>query len=263
LTPPTIEPPAAAPSDRLQAERLAIRHMFGEPPSDDGSTPASLLVVIEAVNATDEPVDANGEISLMIMAGQTQETLKRIERWDFTAEETRAAWQSSHLGDGLHLQLPLTALPLPVGKLQLFARLVDGDDRKLLARADFSVDKLTSLDAYDPKAAKPTASTPAITPAAAAEEIDEPAAVAVHEGPSVAGAETSEQSSAKAKPLSSSPATKWRASSEAVRSASIGSSAATPKSSDGWIRQPPGGRAPFAAPRTVQSGEGRDWQPFR
>ena len=72
----------------------------------------------------------------MVMAGETQEALKRVDRWDFTAEETQAAWQSSQLGDGLHLELPLATGPLPEGPLELWARLVNADgDEAAGARA--------------------------------------------------------------------------------------------------------------------------------
>jgi hypothetical protein len=230
---------------RLAAQQLVIRKLFSEPASDDGSTPASLLVVVEAVNATNEPVDANGEISLMVMTGESQESLQRVERWDFTAEETQAAWQSSHLGDGLHLQLPLTNSQLPEGPLQLFAKLVNQDGEKLLARVSFQAGELTSMDAVAPAAV----ATEEVTPAVAEEE------VAYVQPPKSAA-----QSQLPA-PLPA--ATKWRASSEARLSGPSSGTNSAPKTPTGWMRQPPGGRAPFATPQTAAGGDGRDWQPFR
>ncbi|HYO24915.1 MAG TPA: hypothetical protein VEQ85_08195, partial [Lacipirellulaceae bacterium] len=146
LEPAPELPPPADPS-RLSASRLQIRRVFGSDAEEaaDGAAPRSLLIVVEALNATDEPVDANGEISLMVMAGETQETLKRVDRWDFTAEETAAAWQSSRLGDGLHLELPLDGASLPPGRLELWARLVGADGKKLLTRVPFAADDLTPL----------------------------------------------------------------------------------------------------------------------
>jgi hypothetical protein len=135
---PAGEPELASPqanAARLSAQQLKIRRVFAEP-GKDGNSPASLLVVVEAVNATDEPVDAVGAASLMIMARDPSGSLKRLERWDFTAEETAAAWQSSQLGDGLHLELPLTKSELPEGALELWARVVDANGVKLLTDAD-------------------------------------------------------------------------------------------------------------------------------
>jgi hypothetical protein len=140
---------------RLSAQQLKIRRVFSQSEEDDES-PGSLLVVVEAVNATDEPVDAVGAASLMIMARDESGMLKRIERWDFTAEETAAAWQSSHLGDGLHLELPLTESKLPEGKLELWGRVVSDDGAKLLTAAEapycFEADKLASMADAPPEA---------------------------------------------------------------------------------------------------------------
>jgi hypothetical protein len=133
---------------RLSAERLQIRRIFAESGGDDKS-PGSLLVVVEALNATDEPVDATGAASIMIMVNDAPGSFQRVARWDFTAEETAAAWQSSHLGDGLHLELPLTDDQLPEGELQLWARVVDDSGAKLLTPADqpyrFETAKLASM----------------------------------------------------------------------------------------------------------------------
>lgn len=135
---PLSEPRLAAPevnAPRLTAERLKVRRVFAEP-AEDGKSPGSLLVVVEALNATDEPVDAIGAASLMIMSRNAAGALKRLERWDFTADETAAAWQSSQLGDGLHLELPLTTGELPDGELELWARVADENGAKLLTPAD-------------------------------------------------------------------------------------------------------------------------------
>jgi hypothetical protein len=132
------EPTLAAPqvnAPRLTAQQLKVRRLFRER-SKDGDSLGSLLVVVEGVNATDEPADVIGAASLMVMARDENGALRRVDRWDFTAEETAAAWQSSHLGDGLHLELPLTEEALPEGELELWARVVDDDGAKLLTSAE-------------------------------------------------------------------------------------------------------------------------------
>jgi hypothetical protein len=146
------EPQLAGPqngSPRLSAKELKIRKIFTQPAADEGS-PGSLLVVVEAVNATDEPVDAVGAASIMVMTRDESGKPQKVERWDFSAEETAAAWQSSHLGDGLHLELPLTKPELPEGELELWARVAADDGAKLLTSTDdpfrFDAAKLASLE---------------------------------------------------------------------------------------------------------------------
>src|SRR5690606_21087030 len=88
--------------------------------------------------------DFNGKVSLMVMT-MVDEKPRRVRRWDFTAEETSAAWQSSNLGDGLHLELPLEETELPPGPLELWVRLETADDRKLLAQIPFDTVTLASI----------------------------------------------------------------------------------------------------------------------
>lgn len=136
--------------ERLSADHLQIRRIFAEHADAEAETDAvsSLLIVIEALNATDEPVGAEGEASLMIMARDDSGAMRRVERWDFTAEETAAAWQSSQLGDGLHLQLPLPKSQLPEGELELWARVVAADGRKLLTQVPLEPSQLASMDDF-------------------------------------------------------------------------------------------------------------------
>lgn len=186
-------PPIADPS-RAVAQRLEVRHAFTQPAPDDPAKLGGLLVVVEALNSMDEPVDAVGTISLMVMARDEQGVQRRVDRWDFTAEETRAAWQSSQLGDGLHLQLPLGATELPVGPLELWARLVDGDQQKLLTQLPFDAAELV---AFDDAMAAPAEAAVATAAGDAASEAEE-----------LAGGEEVEAGPAAAESL---PAPTWRA----------------------------------------------------
>lgn len=151
-------------SERLSADHLQIRRVFAERPEPDGEAIASLLVVIETLNATDEPVGADGGASLMIMKRDESGAMRRVERWDFTPEETAAAWQSSQLGDGLHLELPLAEAQLPGGELELWARVLAADGRKLLTQIPLEPTQLVSMadfNAEESLAAKePAAPTP-------------------------------------------------------------------------------------------------------
>lgn len=139
LTAPRVEGP------RLSADHLQIRRIFSERDAANPESLGSLLVVMEALNATDEPVGADGAASLMIMARDDAGAMRRIERWDFTAQETAAAWQSSQLGDGLHLELPLAKSPIADGELELWARVVTDDGRKLLTQIPLEPSQLASM----------------------------------------------------------------------------------------------------------------------
>jgi hypothetical protein len=131
------------PTRSRDPERLVISHVFRS--SDEADQPASLLSVVEARDASNEPADFNGKVSLMVMT-IVDEKPQRVKRWDFTVEETTAAWQSSNLGDGLHLELPLEQEQLPEGPLELWVRLETADGRKLLAQIPFERISLASIE---------------------------------------------------------------------------------------------------------------------
>lgn len=153
--------------ERLSADHLQIRRVFAEHPETDPAAISSLLIVVEALNATDEPVGAEGEASLMIMARDENGATRRVERWDFTPEETASAWQSSQLGDGLHLQLPLAKSEFAEGDLELWARIVTADGRKLLTQIPFEPTQLASMADFDAEAAL-AADEPTVAPPMAA-----------------------------------------------------------------------------------------------
>jgi hypothetical protein len=131
----------------------------GHAPQDSSPQPTttqrSLLAVVEIRDLSNEPVEAVGKLSLMVMAvPASSESIsarlsgssiklpgsskpRRIQRWDFSAEEVDMAWQSSSLGDGLHLEMPLAAERLPQESLELWARLVTDDGQKHLTKRPF------------------------------------------------------------------------------------------------------------------------------
>ncbi len=124
-------------------ERIVVAELFrGEP----GESPlASMLTVVEALDQHNEPVDFQGDVSVMVMTREDGKPV-RVKRWDFTPEEVSAAWQSSHLGDGLHLELPLEEVVLPEESLELWVRFVDFEGRKLLTQIPFERVSLVVLE---------------------------------------------------------------------------------------------------------------------
>lgn len=134
------------PTRSRDPERLVISQLFRS--ADESEEPTSLLSVVEARDASNEPADFNGKVSLMVMT-LVDDKPQRVRRWDFTAEETVAAWQSSNLGDGLHLELPLEGMPLPAGPLEMWVRLETADGRKLLSQVPFDSLQLASIEDAD------------------------------------------------------------------------------------------------------------------
>jgi hypothetical protein len=240
--PPVVEEP------RLPAVRLDIRRMFAQPADDDGGS-ASLLVVVECLNAKDEPVEADGIASIMVMGSDETGALKRIDRWDFTAEETAAAWQTSRLGDGLHLQLPLGETALPEAPLELWARLVSADGTKLLTRLPFETAKLGAIE--DAAGETETAEAPAEETIPAATENG----VAVAES-AAGGAQAPNGGAAEL------PAPRWRASAKAAatgpRAEGFGSTLGPPGT--GWAAGQGGTIGPGNSGNTGVAGNGQPAQ---
>jgi hypothetical protein len=238
------EPQLAAPQNntpRLSAKELKIRRILTQP-APDANSAGSLLVVVEAVNATDEPVDAVGAASIMVMARDEAGNPRKVERWDFTAEETAAAWQSSHLGDGLHLELPITKPELPEGELELWARVVSDDGAKLLTSADdpcrFVAHELASLD--DAESDASLASTEQAEPTSADEA--QPIAVASTEAKAEGKAAVSEA-----------PKPQWRASNVRLDSDRVEGFATTAGSKPAsWTTKPIEGTLPSIASAPVK-----------
>lgn len=156
-------------------DQLLIKHLF-RGSSDEGS-PSSLLVVIEALDEKQEPVDFKGEVSLMIMTADSDAS-ERLKRWDFSRGEARTAWQSTDLGDGLHLELPLDSVELPAAKLELWARLKVDSATKYLTKLPFTDATLIAVDEHPPSNSATVADdanplrSPKRKPAAAAQSTD-------------------------------------------------------------------------------------------
>lgn len=246
---PALGDPAAE-ADRLTAQRLEIRRVFGEPSTDEPAKLDRLLVVVEALSSADEPVDASGEASLMVMTRDEAGELTPVERWDFNSEETAAAWQSSRLGDGLHFELPLEGRELPAGNLELWARVVNADGGKLLASLPLEPTQLASVE-------------------------DAPS-----EGPIAAAAPLPHISQAAAPTTSpaASPAiatTQWRASTERLGRDRVEGFASTAAGKPRWKSQSPASQVTRVAaatpdapaqsnsPPAEASSPQRQWKPFR
>ncbi|MAT68418.1 MAG: hypothetical protein CMJ58_02740 [Planctomycetaceae bacterium] len=146
---PLAEAPAAEVALGPQAGEpveVHIRQLLrGAEPASDGG-PANLFVVVEMLDAAGEPVIAAEQTSIMILREDAPGSLQAVQRWDFTAEEAEAAWQSSALGDGLHFELPLRGAQLPAGPVQVWARVVPAAGEKLLAKTTIDATAAPTLE---------------------------------------------------------------------------------------------------------------------
>jgi hypothetical protein len=256
----TESAPLAAPqvnAERLSADHLQIRRIFAERPEAEGEAISSLLIVVEALNATDEPVSAEGGASLMIMTRDDSGAMRRVERWDFTPEETAAAWQSSQLGDGLHLELPLAKSQLPEGELELWARVVGADGRKLLTQVPLEPTQLASMADFNAEeslaAEEPLVPTPA-------EPIAEPQ-------PSDNPGDNQIAASSITKTVAEEPKPTWRASSvkrNENRVEGFATTAGVPAARVASTATESSGKPTWKRSAAAAAGETkRDWAPFR
>jgi len=211
------------------AERVVIAQLFRDEAGD--APPQTMLAVVEAHTADDQPVEFSGEVSLMVMTGDSKKPL-RLKRWDFDLEDAASAWQSSHLGDGLHLELPLEKTELPDIPLELWVRIVGPDGRKLLSQLPFKQAELIALE-VDTGAQELIADSGPV-----ADQGSEPSLQTTQDRSLASEEQTSDKQSG------------WKAAKEWAdfESPELDSNV---KKTSGWIAQPAGGRFPQNLSATV------------
>lgn len=229
--------------DRI-AQRLEITKLFvGE---GDGESAQNLLTVVEALDENGEPVDLDGEVSLMVMTTDDSGQPKRIKRWNFTPEETVSAWQSSDLGDGLHLELPLETTALPDGPIELWARLKSIDGRKLLTQLPFEATGLGQLEDQAPQLEAARTELADAEPSSVNPLRRKSRSSSADDKLILASKPTSDQPDFD-KPTSDQPSSRWRSSMHRTDRTSAGF-ASTTNAATGWTKQLPG-RLPTAPPK--------------
>jgi len=232
------------------AQQLEITRIFRG--ADDGHAPTSLLTVVEALDANNEPVDLDGEVALMVMTVGV-DSPQRLKRWNFSSDETASAWQSSQLGDGLHLELPLEGTELSEGPLELWARLVTSDGRKLLTQVAFDPTALEAIEAAvdpeeEPDPADATRLVVADSPVENSHQSEQPLA-----NESSLDISPTDEPRSPAEPPTTKPLTmvaegpRWRPSMRRTNVVTKNYSTTAP-GAQRWIAQPLGGRIPFSFP---------------
>lgn len=234
---------ASATVDRV-AQRLEITKLFvGE---GDDASPQNLLTIVEALDENGEPVDLDGEVSLMVMTTDDSGQPKRIKRWNFTPAETVSAWQSSDLGDGLHLELPLETTELPDGPIELWARLKSTDGRKLLTQLPFEASGLGQLDDQGPQPEAAQTELAEAEPSSVNPLRRKSRASSADDKLTLASQSTSDKPT-QGKSASDQPSSRWRSSMHRTDRTSEGF-ASTTSTATGWTKQLPG-RLPTAPPK--------------
>lgn len=155
--PPEFAPPPTTPPDELpepddlpepptgaalsqQATQLAIRQIR------IASMPAGLQIIIEPRSASGglARAPAGAKMSLLIVAAANEES---HGRWDYTAEQTSAAYRTGFGADnGWRFEVPFNKSGQPAQRYKLYARLVLPDGSKLLAEREFDADAGASLE---------------------------------------------------------------------------------------------------------------------
>jgi hypothetical protein len=184
--------------------------------------------------------------------------MRRVERWDFTSEETASAWQSSQLGDGLHLELPLAKSEFADGDLELWARVVTADGRKLLTQIPFEPTQLASMADFN--AEESLAADESVTPNQAA-PIAEPIPLEKPADNQVAMAPITKTAAEEAKPT-------WRASSVRLNENRVEGFATTAGGPIARVAstatESSGAKPAWKRSSAAAAGETkRDWAPFR
>jgi len=222
-----LEETAALAAPSRIANRLEVKRLFTS--ENGGESAPNLLTVVEAIDSRGEPVDFDGEVSVMVMSADG-DSQQRIKRWNFTAAETQAAWQSTDLGDGIHLELPIEQAQLPNTPLELWVRLVSADGRKLLTQLPFDLGQLSDIATADPAPLHNEPTTPSLAEIEASAEPLNPIRIARQP----AAPSTDSTKIVKAPANSDQP--QWRASMERMDRTASGFATSKSKSL-GWTKQ--------------------------
>jgi hypothetical protein len=119
------------------AERIVLNpELSGGFDRDGRHGSEGVVAVLEARSADGKPTRAAGQVSFLVINPQKKGADGRVARWDFSGDEVDALWNDAGPGGPLHLELPWPQRAPTGGPLQLWARLITSDGRKLLASLD-------------------------------------------------------------------------------------------------------------------------------
>ncbi len=107
--------------------QLTGGHDRDQHPGDEG-----IMVVVEPRDASNRIVNAAGKLAIAVVDPALTGPGARIARWDFTAEDSRARFKKTLLGEGIHLAMPWPGKPPAHEQLTLYVRLTLEDGKQLI-----------------------------------------------------------------------------------------------------------------------------------
>jgi hypothetical protein len=120
-------------SSRRTASIVLNRGMTGGVSNAPGIGDQGILVVVEPRDRDGRNIDAPGEMSVVVVDPTLQGNAARVARWDFTPEETAAAFRRTGETQAIHLVGTWPNDPPVHNRLHLFVRYTTADGRKLQA----------------------------------------------------------------------------------------------------------------------------------
>ena len=136
-SPADLMPPM---SSAGEVKRIAINrllsgsHSFGSRPGDEG-----VRVVFSARDDSDRPILAPGAVTVEVVDPEATGPAAQVARWDFSAEETAAHFQSGALAKGYHFDLIWPEHPPAHEKAKMLVHFTMPDGRKLEAQQSIRV----------------------------------------------------------------------------------------------------------------------------
>ncbi len=131
---PAGSPSVVPPSDPAAVQRIAINptltgpHSFGSRPGDDG-----VQLNFSPRDAENRPINAPGEVSIVVIDPEVSGAAARVARWDFTSEEAASHYQQTALAKGFRFQLLWPNKPPEHERARLYVRFTTPDGRKFEA----------------------------------------------------------------------------------------------------------------------------------
>lgn len=174
------------PSDPAVVQRIAINpiltgpHSFG--PGAAGPSGDGVQLNFSPRDSENRPINAPGEVSIVVIDPEVPGAAARVARWDFTADEAASHYQQTALAKGFRFQLLWPNKPPEHERVRLYVRFTTPDGRKFEAEHTLHLGARTAqsenwsqptIQKWEPSAAPlgaqfdPARAPPHDTPAAA------------------------------------------------------------------------------------------------
>jgi hypothetical protein len=151
--------------DPNQIERLALnRQLTGGWNGDGFPGDEGVMVVFEPRDARNQPVEAIGDVSIVVLDPSRIGKAARIARWDFTSDEAAMRYSAGPIGRGFQFELPWASEVPSSRDLRVIVRVTPPDGRHVEADSGIRVTLPLEKDPNwksKPATLKPANATPA------------------------------------------------------------------------------------------------------